>query len=68
MRMLHPGPSEILSEKLGRMTILLRLLAQRTHEWQTQRGLPRIITRIKVALWAWKETARQQRRGLRKLE
>jgi hypothetical protein len=38
--------------------ILLRLLAQRAHEWQS----------IKIALWAWKETARQQRKSLRKLE
>ena len=48
--------------------ILLRLLAQRAHEWENQRELHRLVTRIKIELWAWKETARQQRRSLRKLE
>lgn len=48
--------------------ILLRLLAQRAHEWQNQRGLRKLITRIKIELWACRETARQQRRTLRKLD
>lgn len=42
--------------------ILLRLLAQRAHEWQGQRGIKRLISRIKIELWAWRETAREQRR------
>ena len=45
--------------------ILKRLLAQRAHEWQSQRGFRRLITRIKIELWAWRETGREQRRILR---
>jgi len=41
--------------------ILLRLLAQRAHEWQSQRGIRRLIARIKIEIWAWRETAREQR-------
>jgi len=42
--------------------ILLRLLAQRAHEWQSERGIRRLITRFKIEFWAWRETAREQRR------
>jgi hypothetical protein len=42
--------------------ILLRWLAQRAHEWQSQRGIRRLIARIKIEVWAWRETAREQRR------
>ena len=45
--------------------ILKRLLAQRTHEWQSQTGVRRLFTRIKIELWAWRETGREQRRILR---
>jgi hypothetical protein len=42
--------------------ILLRLLAQRAPEWQSQQGICRMITRIKIELWAWRETARELRK------
>ena len=42
--------------------ILRRLLAQRAQEWKSQRGIRRLIARIKVEFWAWRETAREQRR------
>lgn len=42
--------------------ILRRLLVQRAHDWQSQRGIRRLITRIKIQFWAWRETAREQRR------
>jgi hypothetical protein len=42
--------------------ILRGLLAQRAHEWQRQRGIRRLIARIKIELWAWKEASREQRR------
>jgi hypothetical protein len=44
--------------------ILRRLLAQRAQEWQTQRGIRRLITRMKIEFWAWRETAREQRNRL----
>ena len=40
--------------------ILLRLLAQRAQEWQSQRGIRRLIARIKIEAWAWREAAREQ--------
>jgi hypothetical protein len=43
--------------------ILRRLLAQRAHEWQSRRGIRRLIARIKIEFWAWRETAREQRRS-----
>jgi hypothetical protein len=42
--------------------ILLKLLAQRAHAWRKQRGISRLIARIKIELWAWRETAREQKR------
>jgi hypothetical protein len=42
--------------------VLLRLLAERAHEWQRQKGIHRLMARIKVALWAWSQTARERRR------
>ena len=45
--------------------ILKRLLVQRAHEWQGQRGIRRLFTRIKIEFWAWRETSREQRRILR---
>ena len=42
--------------------ILLRFLAQRAHEWQSQRGFRRLITRIKIEFWAWRETHREIRK------
>jgi hypothetical protein len=42
--------------------ILKRLLAQRAHEWQIQTGFLRLFTRIKIEIWAWRETSREQRR------
>jgi len=42
--------------------ILRRLRTQRAHEWSAQRGICRFITRIRIVLWAWRETRREQRR------
>jgi hypothetical protein len=42
--------------------ILRRLLTQRAQQWQNQKGIRRLITRIKIEFWAWGETAREQRR------
>ena len=42
--------------------ILRRLLAQRAHEWQSQKGIRCLITRIKIEFWAWRETGREQKR------
>ena len=45
--------------------ILRRLLAQRAHEWQNQSGLRRFFIRIKIEIWAWRETHREMHRILR---
>jgi hypothetical protein len=45
--------------------ILKRLLAQRAHEWQSQKGFRRLFSRIKIECWAWRETSREQQRILR---
>jgi hypothetical protein len=42
--------------------ILRRLLAQRAQEWKIQRGIRQVLTRVKIELWAWTETAREQGR------
>ena len=42
--------------------ILQRLLALRTHEWLGLRGIRRVIARIKIEIWAWRETTRELRR------
>ena len=39
---------------------ILLLLAQRAQEWQSQRGIRRLIARIKIEVWAWREAAREQ--------
>jgi len=41
--------------------ILRRLLAERAHEWQSRTGVRRIIARIKIEFWAWRQTARELR-------
>lgn len=45
--------------------ILRRLLAQRAHEWQSQKGFRRLFARIKIEFWAWRETGRERQRILR---
>jgi hypothetical protein len=47
--------------------ILRRLLAQRAYEWQSRRGIHRLIVRIKIEVWAWRETAREQQRTHKKI-
>ena len=58
----RPDPSREIREIQEHDRILMRLLAQRAPEWQRQRGIGRVITRLKIELWAWRETARQQRK------
>ena len=62
MQIIAPNPIRDIEEH---DRILRRLLAQRAHEWQSLRGVRRLIARIKIELWAWRETAREQRRILR---
>jgi hypothetical protein len=47
---------------LKSMTGFSGAFAQRAREWQSLRGLRRVIARIKIEIWAWRETAREQRR------
>jgi hypothetical protein len=47
--------------------ILCGYLAERAGEWQCQRGIPRLLTLIKIAFWAWRQTARELPPDLRKL-
>ena len=41
--------------------ILQRLLAERALEWRSRTGIRRIIARIKIEFWAWRQTARELR-------
>ena len=41
--------------------VLRRLLAERASEWQSQTGIRRIIARIKIEFWAWRQTGRELR-------
>ena len=41
--------------------ILKRLLAERAPEWQSRTGIRRVIARIKIEFWAWRQTARELR-------
>ena len=59
MQIIAPNPLHDIEEH---DRILRRLLAQRAAEWQSQRGIRRLIARIKIEFWAWRETAREQRR------
>ena len=59
MQIVAPNPFQKIEEH---DRILRRLLAQRAHEWRAQRGIRRLITRIRIEFWAWEETAREQRR------
>ena len=59
MQIVAPNPIHDIEEH---DRILRRLLTQRAHEWQSQRGIRRLIARIKIELWAWRETTREQRR------
>ena len=59
MQIIEPNPMQHAEEH---DKILRRLLAQRAHEWQSQRGIRLLFTRIKIEFWAWRETAREQRR------
>jgi len=59
MYIIAPNPMQHVEEH---DKILRRLLAQRAHEWRSQTGIRRLIARIKIEFWAWRETAREQRR------
>lgn len=41
--------------------ILRCLLAERASEWQSQTGFRRLIARIKIEIWAWRQTASELR-------
>jgi hypothetical protein len=41
--------------------VLSRLLSERAHEWQRRTGIRRFIARIKIEIWAWRQTARELR-------
>lgn len=43
--------------------VLGRLLAQRSHERQNLQGIRRWIARIKIEIWAWRETSKEQWRN-----
>jgi hypothetical protein len=64
MEIIHPSPFEYIAEH---DRILRGYLAQRAGEWQCQRGIPRLLTRVKIEFWAWRQTARELRPDLRKL-
>jgi hypothetical protein len=36
-----------------------RCLAQRAHEWQRLRGLPRLIRRVWIYCWAWRRADKE---------
>ena len=63
MQIIAPNPiTEHLRHIKEHDEILRRLLAQRAHEWQNEKGIRRLIARIKIEFRAWGETAREQRR------
>ena len=59
MQIVAPNPIHDIEEH---DRILRRLLAQRAHEWQSLRGVRRLIARIKIEIWAWRETTRELQR------
>jgi len=59
MQIIAPNPMQHVEEH---DKILRRLLAERSRERQSQTGIRRLIARIKIEFWAWRETAREQRR------
>jgi len=63
MQIISPNPMQQAKEH---DKILRRLLAQRAREWQCQNGIRRLATRIKIEVWAWLETNREQRRNHKK--
>lgn len=39
--------------------ILRRLLAERAPEWQSRTGIRRVVARIQIEFWAWRQTSRE---------
>lgn len=66
MQIIAPNSRQRLASALRRIekrnAILRRLRAQRAHDWHVQTGVRRLITRIRIELWVWREARREQRR------